>query len=112
MDLSGLSITELKQILARVNHDLKRNKPTLNRAAKKASKAVAPVISEYAECNIIAQRFTNKQHNTPVHNAKLIADIQIQKDILDYLNNGGHIITRKSRKKVKPLSVSPIIISL
>jgi len=112
MDLSGLSITELKQLLARVNHDLKLNKPTMSRKAKQAAKAVAPVISEYAECNIIAQRFTNKQHNAPVHNAKLIADIQIQKDILDYLNNGGHIITRKSRKVIKPLTITNSIITL
>ena len=88
------------------------NKPTLNRAAKKASKALSPIISEYAECNIIAQRFTNKQHNTPVHNAKLLADIQIQKDILAFIQDGGSIITRKSRKRIKPLSVAPRIISL
>lgn len=108
MDLSGLSITELKQMLARVNHDLKMNKPTI----KRVRKAVAPIISEYAECNIIAQRFTNKQHNAPVHNAKLLADIQIQKDILDFIHNGGNIITRKSRKKIKPLTISNSIISL
>jgi hypothetical protein len=112
MDLSGLSITELKQMLARVNHDLKMNKPTLNRASKRASKALAPVISEFTECNIIASRFTGKQYPAPVQNARLIADIAIQRDILDYLNNGGHIITRKPRKNIKPLSVAPSIISL
>lgn len=112
MDLSGLSITELKQMLARVNHDLKLNKPTMSRAAKKASKALSPIISEYAECNIIAQRFTNKQYNKPVENARLLADIQIQKDILDFIHNGGNIITRKSRKKIKPLTVASSIISL
>ena len=108
MELSGLSIIELKQLLARVNHDLKLNKPTIKRKAK----VLSPIISEYAECNIIAQRFTGKVINKPVENAKLIADIAIQRDILDFLNNGGSIITRKSRNKIKPLSVAPRIISL
>ena len=112
MDLSGLSITELKQLLARVNHDLKLNKPTMNRASKRAAKALSPIISEYAECNIIAQKFTGKQYNQPIQNAKIIADIQIQRDILDYLNNGGRIITTKRRKSFKALSVAPSIISL
>jgi hypothetical protein len=108
MELSGLSITELKQLLARVNHDLKLNKPTIKRKAK----VLSPIISEYAECNIIAQRFTGTKALSPVHNAKLKADIQIQKDILDFIHNGGNIITRKSRKNIKALSVSPSIISL
>lgn len=105
MDLNGLSIIELKQLLARVNHDLKMNKPTMNRAAKKASKALSPIISEYAECNIIAQKFTGKEYPAPIENKRIKQDIQIQKDILDYLNNGGHIITRVNRKKIKPLTV-------
>jgi len=106
MDYSGLSIIELKQLLARVNHDLKMNKPTLNRAAKKASKALSPIISEYAECNIIAQKFTGNKALPIEHNKKLIADIAIQRDILDYLNNGGHIITTKRRKSFKPFTVA------
>jgi hypothetical protein len=101
MDINSLSIIELKQLLARVNHDLKMNKPTLKRIKQEK----APVLSEGAECNIIAQRFTGKHYNKPVENAKLIADIAIQRDILDYLNNGGMIITRKSRKSIKPLTV-------
>lgn len=112
MELSGLSITELKQLLARVNHDLKLNKPTMNRAAKKASKALSPIISEYAECNIIAQRFTNKQYNKPVENARLLADIQIQRDILDFIHNGGSIKTTQRRKRIKPLTITNSIISL
>lgn len=108
MDLSGLSITELKQMLARVNHDLKLNKPTI----KRTRKVLSPIISEYAECNIIAQKFTGKSINKPVQNARLLADIQIQKDILAFINNGGNIKTRVSRKKIKPLSVSSSIISL
>jgi hypothetical protein len=101
MDISSLSIIELKQLLSRVNQDLASIKKAERRAAN--IKKMAEV-SEGVLCNNIAATFTNKQHNQPVHNAKLIADIAIQRDILDYLNNGGHIITRKSRKKIKPLS--------
>ena len=101
MNLEGLSITELKQMLARVNHDLKLNKPTLKRIKQEQ----APVPSEGAICNDIAARFTNKQYPAPIQNRRIIEDIAIQRDILDYLNNGGHIITRISRKKIKPLSV-------
>jgi hypothetical protein len=102
MNLENLSIIELKQMLARVNHDLKMNKPTIKRIKQEKP----PVLSELAECNIIAQRFTGNKALPIVHNKKLIADIQIQTDILDYLNNGGNIISRKSRKKIKPLSVA------
>jgi len=101
--LSNMSLSELKQLLSCVNQDIKSIKRKEN-AAKKA-----PVLSELAECNIIAQRFTNKQYDKPVENAKLKADIQIQKDILDYLNSGKHItchIARKSKRKpVAPLTV-------
>ena len=101
MNLSGLSIIELKQLLARVNHDLKMNKPTIKRIKQEKP----PVLSEGAECNIIAQRFTGNKALPIEHNKKLIADIAIQRDILDYLQNGGRIITKVSRKKIKPLSV-------
>jgi len=69
-------------------------------------------ISELAECNIISQRFTGKQYDKPVENRRIKEDIQIQKDILDFLDNGGHIITRISRKKIKPLSVFSRTVSL
>ena len=96
--LSNMSLTELKQLLSCVNQDIK--------SIKKAEKIAAEYVpSEYDICNDIAKRFTNKQYPKPVENAKLKADIQIQKDILDYLNNGGHIITRVNRKKIKPLTV-------
>jgi hypothetical protein len=88
--LSNMSIQELTQLLSCVNQDIQSIKRK-ERAAKKA--AVNNTLSELAECNIIAQRFTNKQYDKPVQNGKIKADIQIQKDILDYLNNGGHIIT-------------------
>jgi len=108
MDLSSLSITELKQMLARVNHDLKLNKPTIKRIKK------AAIISESEGiiCNRIAAVYTGNKQVNPVQNAKLKADIQIQKDILEFMNNGGMIITRKSRKNIKSLSVSSSIISL
>jgi hypothetical protein len=93
--LSNMSITELKQLLSCVNQDIKSIKRREN-AAKKA-----PVLSELAECNIIAQRFTGNKALPIEHNKKLKADIAIQSDILDYLNNGGHIVTAKRRNKVK-----------
>jgi hypothetical protein len=93
--LSNMSIAELKQLLSCVNQDLRSIKRRDN-AAKKA-----PVLSELAECNIIAQRFTGNKAVPASDNNKLKADIQIQQDILDYLNNGGRIITAKTRNKVK-----------
>ena len=102
MDLSGLSIIELKQMLARVNHDLKLNKPTI----KRIKKEFAPVLSEAAICNQYAIKYTGNKALPIVHNAKLIADIAIQADILDYLNNGGNIKTTQRRKRIKPLSIT------
>ena len=98
-----MSITELKQLLSCVNQDLK--------SIKKAEKIAAEYVpTEFEICNDIAKRFTNKQYAKPVENAKLKADIQIQRDILDYLNSGNHIITARPRKsknsiKFKPLTV-------
>ena len=100
-DINNLSIKELKQLLAQVNHDLKMGKPTIKRVKK-------PEIiedNEFIIANKIAATFTNKQYDKPVENAKLKADIQIQRDILDFLNNGNHIITAKSRKSKKFNSV-------
>jgi len=92
MDINGLSLTELKQLLSRVNQDIK----SIKRKEKAAAKKAAIMDNEYIIANTISAKFTGKQYNKPVENAKIIADIQIQKDILDYLNNGGHIITTKS----------------
>jgi len=94
MDLSGLSIIELKQMLARVNHDLKMGKPTLKRIKKEK----APVLSEAEICNQYAIKYSGNKALPIIYNAKLKADIAIQSDILNYLNNGGHIITTKSNK--------------
>jgi hypothetical protein len=113
MNLDNMSITELKQLLARVNHDLKMNKPTI----KRIKKEIIPEPSEYDICNNIAKRFTNKQYPAPIENRRLKEDIAIQSDILDYLNNGNHIICHKPRKskysvKFQPLTVSSKVISL
>ena len=101
--LSNMSIAELKQLLSCVNQDIK----SIKRAEKIAADN-AP--SEYDIANDIAKRFTGKVYPKPVENAKLKADIQIQQDILDYLNSGKHIITarpRKSRKySNKPFTVA------
>ena len=96
--LSNMSLTELKQLLSCVNQDIK--------SIKKAEKIAAEnVPSEYDICNDIAKRFTNKQYPKPVENRRIKEDIQIQQDILDFLNSGNHIITKVSRKRIKPLSV-------
>ena len=100
-DINNLSIKELKQLLAQVNHDLKMNKPTIKR--QKKIEIIEP--TEYEIANSIAATFTNKQYDKPVENAKLIADIQIQKDILDYLNSGNHIITAKPSNKLNSKAV-------
>ena len=103
MDINQLSIIELKQLLSRVNQDINN----IKRAERRAKKIAANnTVSELAECNIIAKRFTGKIIPAPIQNAKLIADIQIQKDILDFLNNGGRIITAKRRKSTKAFTVS------
>ena len=94
MNIENLSIIELKQLLARVNHDLKMNKPTIKRVKKNN----APVYSELAECNLIAKRFTKTVIIENVENKKIKQDIQIQHDILDFIHNGGQIITSKSNK--------------
>jgi len=102
VDIKSLSITELKQLLARVNTDL----ASIKRAKRVTAKAaVVNAISDLAECNIIAKSFTGNKQVNPVQNAKLKADIQIQKDILEFMNNGGMIITRKPRKSNKALTV-------
>ena len=106
--LSNMSISELKQLLSCVNQDITSIKRA-ERAAKKA--AVNNAISELAECNIIAQRFTGNVIIENIENKKIKQDIQIQKDILDYLNNGGRIITAKPRKS-RVNSSKPFVVSL
>ena len=108
MDLSGLSITELKQMLARVNQDLKMNKPTIKRQKKIA------ILTESEEiiCNKIATNYTGNKALSPSDNDRIKQDIQIQKDILEFINNGGNIKSRVSRKKIKPLTVLSTVVSI
>jgi hypothetical protein len=98
MDINSLSLLELKQLLSRVNQDIN----SVKRAERRAKKiAVNNTVSELAECNIIAKRFTKTVIIENIENKKIKQDIQIQKDILEFLNNGGRIITAKTRNKVK-----------
>ena len=97
MNIENLSIIELKQLLARVNHDLKMNKPTI----KRAKKIAVITENEYITANNIASTFTGNKQVNPSDNDKLKADIQIQKDILEFINNGGTIKVAKTRNKVK-----------
>jgi hypothetical protein len=98
MDINQLSIIELKQLLSRVNQDIN----SIKRAERRAKKiAVNNTVSELAECNIIAKRFTKTVVIENIENKKIKQDIQIQKDILEFINNGGRIITAKTRNKVK-----------
>ena len=108
MNLDNMSIIELKQLLSCVNQDIKSIKRQ-NNAAKKA--AVNNTVSELAECNIIAKRFTKTVIIENIENKKIKQDIQIQKDILDYLNSGNHIITARPRKSRKS-SNKPFVVSL
>jgi hypothetical protein len=102
MDIKSLSIIELKQLLSRVNQDIN----SIKRAERRAKKiAVNNAVSELAECNIIAQRFTGKIIPAPVDNAKLIADIQIQKDILGFIQSGGRIICSNTTGTINSKSV-------
>jgi hypothetical protein len=98
MDINQLSIIELKQLLSRVNQDIN----SIKRAERRAKKIAANnTVSELAECNIIAKRFTKTVVIENIENKKIKQDIQIQKDILEFINNGGRIITAKTRNKVK-----------
>jgi len=105
MNLDNMSIIELKQLLSCVNQDIKSIKRKEN-ALKKA--AVNNAVSELAECNIIAKRFTKTVIIENIENKKIKQDIQIQKDILDFINNGGRIITAKASKKHRLTTFSNI----
>ena len=72
MNINGLSISEMKELLSKLDNE------------------IAAVDNEYNICNNIAKNFTGKTY-TIEYNKKLKADIQIQQDLLEYLNNGGKI---------------------
>ena len=74
LNINGLSIKELKALLSRVESDL------------------ADIDNEHKICNNIAKSFTGQSlYAKSEYNKKLKADIQIQLDILDFMNNGGII---------------------
>ena len=90
MNISGLSIKELKELLSKVESDL------------------AHIDNEHQICNNIAKSFTGQSlYAKSEYNKKLKMDIQIQLDILEFMNNGGIIkfadndIARFTKKNVR-----------
>ena len=74
MNINGLSVAELKALLSKVEAD------------------IASADNEANICNNIAKTFSGKSlYATSEYNKKIKADIQIQLDILDFMNNGGSI---------------------
>ena len=74
MDIKSLSLSELRALLSKVESDL------------------ANIDSEAAICNNIAKSFTGQSlYAKSEYNKKLKADIQIQLDILAFMDNGGKI---------------------
>ena len=93
MNIEGLSIKQLQALLSQLDNDIKAAAPPVVATIKRDNK----VDNEGLLCNEIAKRYTGNKQVKPVQNAKLKAEIAIQHDIIDYLNNGGHIITERSR---------------
>ena len=90
VNINALSISELKSLLSKVESDL------------------ADIDNEHKICNNIAAKFTGKsEYAKSEYNKKLKADIQIQLDILEFMNNGGTIkfcdndIARFTKKNVR-----------
>ena len=74
VNINALSISELKSLLSRVESDL------------------ADIDNEHKICNNIAKSFTGQSlYAKSEYNKKLKMDIQIQLDILEFMNNGGII---------------------
>ena len=74
VNINALSVAELKSLLSKVESDL------------------ADIDNEHKICNNIAARFTGQSlFSKSEYNKKLKADIQIQLDILEFMNNGGII---------------------
>ena len=90
MNINGLSLSELRALLKTVENNL------------------ADIDNEHKICNNIAKSFTGQSlYAKSEYNKKLKADIQIQLDILDFMNNGGVIkfcdnnSTKMTKKNVK-----------
>ena len=74
MNLSTLSLSELRELLSKVENEL------------------AHIDSEAQICNNIAKSFSGQSlYAKSEYNKKIRADIQIQLDILEFMNNGGNI---------------------
>ena len=74
MNISALSLSDLKRLLSQVESEL------------------ANIDSEAAICNNIAKSFTGQSlYAKSEYNKKIKADIQIQLDILAFMDNGGII---------------------
>ena len=66
--------SELKSLLSKIESELSN------------------IDNEHQICNNIAKSFTGKSsYSTVEYNKKIRADIQIQLDILEFMNNGGNI---------------------
>ena len=74
MNINGLSLSELRALLKTVENNL------------------ADIDNEHKICNNIAKSFTGQSlYAKSEYNKKLKADIQIQLDILAFMDNGGKI---------------------
>jgi hypothetical protein len=74
MNIKDLPLSELKLLLSKVESEL------------------ADIDNEHKICNNIAKSFTGQSlFAKSEYNKKLKADIQIQLDILEFMNNGGII---------------------
>lgn len=86
MNISALSISEMKELLSKIDNEL------------------AIIDNEYNICNNIAKTFSGKTY-TIEYNKKLKADIQIQLDILEFMNNGGNIQFSDNSGKLNSKSI-------
>ena len=88
MNITALSLSELKALLSKVESELKS------------------IDSEAAICNNIAKSFTGQSlYAKSEYNKKLKMDIQIQLDILEFMNNGGTIKVSHNSGKVNTKAV-------
>lgn len=88
MNINALSLSELKALLSKVESELNN------------------IDSEAAICNNIAKSFTGQSlYAKSEYNKKLKADIQIQLDILAFMDNGGKIQFSEHSGKLNSKSI-------
>jgi hypothetical protein len=88
MNINGLSLSELRLLLSKVESELSN------------------IDSEAAICNNIAKSFTGQSlYAKSEYNKKLKADIQIQLDILEFMDNGGIIKFSDNTGKLNSKSI-------